>query len=94
MLSRIIELSLRHRGAVIAVWLVVAIAGILSFRTLPLDALGALLVTNTSGYMLASALSGRLMAALNTGTLLAGCCALAGLTLLATAPRHIAEALS
>lgn len=62
--------------------------------TLPLDALGALLVTNTSGYMLASALSGRLMAALNTGTLLAGCCALAGLTLLATAPRHIAEGLS
>lgn len=49
---------------------------------LPLDALGAFLVANTSGYMLASALSGRLMAALNTGTLLAGCCALAGLTLL------------
>ena len=38
MLSRIIELSLRHRGAVIAAWLVIAIAGLLSFRTLPLDA--------------------------------------------------------
>jgi fucose permease len=49
---------------------------------LPLDALGAFLVANTAGYMLASALSGRLMAALNTGVLMAGSCGLAGLALL------------
>lgn len=50
---------------------------------LPLDALGALLISNTGGYMLASALSGRLMARMNVGTLLAGGCGVAALALLA-----------
>lgn len=49
---------------------------------LPLDALGAFLVANATGYMLASAVSGRLIAALNTGTLIAGCGGLTGLALL------------
>jgi fucose permease len=49
---------------------------------LPIDALGAFLVANTAGYMLASAVSGRLIAALNTGALMAGCCGLTGLALL------------
>ncbi len=49
---------------------------------LPLDALGAFLVANTAGYMLASAVSGRLIAAINTGKLMAGCCGLTGLALL------------
>lgn len=48
---------------------------------LPPDALGVYLVANTISYVLASALSGRLLAKLNTGMLLAGCCALSGLTL-------------
>jgi fucose permease len=50
---------------------------------LPLDALGVFLIANTAGYMIASAVSGRLMAALNIGALMAGCCGLAGLALLA-----------
>jgi fucose permease len=49
---------------------------------LPLDALGAFLLANTAGYMLASAVSGRLIGALNTGALMAGCCGLTGLALL------------
>ncbi len=48
---------------------------------LPLDALGALLIANTLGYMLASALSGRLLARLGVARLLAGCFALATLAL-------------
>ena len=38
MLTRIVELSLRHRGVVIAAWAAIALAGILSFARLPLDA--------------------------------------------------------
>src|SRR3954471_1531946 len=58
-----------------------------SMRTtfgLPLDALGVLLIGNTTGYMIASAVSGRLMAIMNVGTLLAGGCGLAAAALLAT----------
>src|SRR6266540_2912584 len=51
---------------------------------LPLDALGVLLIGNTTGYMIASAVSGRLMALMNVGTLLAGGCGLAAAALLAT----------
>src|SRR3954447_19299943 len=51
---------------------------------LPLDALGVLLIGNTTGYMLASAVSGRLMALLNVGTLLAGGCGLGAGAMLAT----------
>lgn len=38
MLTKIIELALRHRWAVLAGWLTIAIAGVLSFRSLPIDA--------------------------------------------------------
>src|SRR5215213_10996111 len=58
-----------------------------SIRTtfgLPLDALGVLLIGNTTGYMIASAVSGRLMALLNVGILLAGGCGLAAAAMLAT----------
>src|SRR3954451_235323 len=58
-----------------------------SMRTtfgLPLDALGVLLIGNTTGYMIASAVSGRLMALMNVGTLLAVGCGLAAAALLST----------
>jgi len=38
MLTRIIDLCLRHRGAVIAAWAAIALSGILAFAHLPLDA--------------------------------------------------------
>lgn len=38
MLTKIIESALRHRWAVLIAWLAVAIAGVLSFRSLPIDA--------------------------------------------------------
>ncbi|ACL64430.1 heavy metal efflux pump, CzcA family [Anaeromyxobacter dehalogenans 2CP-1] len=38
MLTRIIDLSLRHRWLVLATWGAIAIAGLLSFRALPMDA--------------------------------------------------------
>ena len=38
MLSRILTLSLKHPWAVIALWAGIALAGVLSFRALPLDA--------------------------------------------------------
>lgn len=38
MLGRIIEWSLRHRAAVILAWIGIALAGVFSFRSLPLDA--------------------------------------------------------
>jgi cobalt-zinc-cadmium resistance protein CzcA len=38
MLERIIDFSLRNRGAVIAAWALVAFTGLLSFLSLPLDA--------------------------------------------------------
>jgi cobalt-zinc-cadmium resistance protein CzcA len=37
-LTKIIESALRHRWAVLIAWLAVAIAGVLSFRALPIDA--------------------------------------------------------
>jgi fucose permease len=50
---------------------------------LPVDALGAFLIANTAGYMLASAVSGRLMGLMSVGTLLAASCGLAALSLIA-----------
>src|SRR6188474_2826062 len=38
MLSRIIELSLRHRLAVVLAWSGIALAGVAAFRRLPIDA--------------------------------------------------------
>jgi heavy metal efflux system protein len=38
MLTKIIELALRHRWAVIGAWVAIALAGVLSFRALPIDA--------------------------------------------------------
>ena len=38
MLRRVIELSLRHRVIVILIWIGVAVAGVIAFRRLPLDA--------------------------------------------------------
>ncbi len=38
MLTRIIDGSLRHRWAVVGTWLAVVVAGVLSFRVLPIDA--------------------------------------------------------
>jgi heavy metal efflux system protein len=38
MLSRIIEVSLRHRLVVILIWLGVVVAGVIAFRRLPIDA--------------------------------------------------------
>jgi len=38
MLTRIIDLSLRHRWAVLAAWVAITLAGVLSFRDLPIDA--------------------------------------------------------
>ena len=48
----------------------------------PLDALGMLLVTGTSGYLVSSFFSGRLIARLGVGKLLALSCALTGAALL------------
>jgi fucose permease len=55
---------------------------------LPLDALGALLVTTTTGYVAASFASGRLLARINVGALLAASCLATAVALLgyATAP--------
>jgi fucose permease len=49
---------------------------------MPIDALGVLLISNTVGYMLASASSGRLIARLNVGVVLALSCCIAALSLL------------
>src|SRR6186997_2378562 len=49
---------------------------------LPLDALGALLFTSTSGYVLSSFLSGRILARVTIGTLLAASCLLTATSLL------------
>ena len=38
MLTRIIDWSLRHRWAVVGTWIAVVVAGVLSFRALPIDA--------------------------------------------------------
>ncbi len=38
MLTRIIDRSLRHRWAVVGTWLAIVVAGVLSFRVLPIDA--------------------------------------------------------
>ncbi len=38
MLTRIIDWSLRHRSAVVGTWLAIVVAGVLSFRVLPIDA--------------------------------------------------------
>ena len=51
---------------------------------LPQDALGALLIASTAGYMIASAVSGRLLALMGGGILLALSCCVAGIALLAT----------
>src|SRR6266508_2150369 len=51
---------------------------------LPLDALGVLLIGNTTGYMLASAVSGRLMSLMSVGTMLALSCCVAAVSLLAS----------
>jgi fucose permease len=48
---------------------------------LPLDALGALLVASTAGYVASSAASGRLLARMGVGTLLAASCAMTALAL-------------
>jgi fucose permease len=44
------------------------------FFHLPLDALGALLVTFTTGYLLSSCSSGRILACINVGSLLTLSC--------------------
>src|SRR5437868_11069978 len=49
---------------------------------LGLDALGLLLATFASGYFVASALSGRVLERFGIGTVLAGSCALTGISLL------------
>ncbi len=49
---------------------------------LPLDALGALLVASTTGYLTSSFLSGRLIARLGVGRVLAASCAATGLGLI------------
>ena len=59
-----------------------------SMRTtfvLPLDAVGALFVTFTSGYVIASFASGWLMSRMRVGTLLAASCLLTGVSLLSYA---------
>jgi cobalt-zinc-cadmium resistance protein CzcA len=38
-LTRIIDFSLRHRWAVLAAWVAIGVAGVLSFRALPMDAI-------------------------------------------------------
>ncbi len=56
-----------------------------SIRTsfsIPLDAMGMLLITVTSGYLVSSFFSGRLISRLGVGRLLIGSCALTGLALI------------
>ena len=60
----------------------VAWPAIRSTFDLRLDALGALLVTFTAGYLASSFSSGRLLARINVGTLLALSCAATGVSLL------------
>lgn len=50
--------------------------------SLPLDALGMLLITGTTGYLISSFFNGKLIARLGVGGLLAASCALTGLALL------------
>jgi fucose permease len=52
------------------------------FFHLPLDALGALLVTFTTGYLLSSCSSGRILARVNVGSLLALSCLATAVSLL------------
>jgi fucose permease len=60
----------------------VAWPSIRAFFSLPLDALGALLVLFTGGYLLSSFSSGRLLAHMRVGSLLALSCVATGLSLL------------
>lgn len=60
----------------------VAWPSIRAYFTLPLDALGALLVLFTSGYLLSSFSSGRLLMHLNVGSLLALSCLATAVSLL------------
>jgi fucose permease len=50
--------------------------------SIPLDAMGMLLITSTSGYLVSSFFSGRLIARLGVGRLLIASCALTGLALI------------
>ena len=50
--------------------------------SVPLDALGLLLIVSTSGYLISSFFSGQLIARMGVGRLLAASCALTGLALL------------
>ncbi len=50
--------------------------------SIPLDAMGMLLITATSGYLVSSFFSGRLIARLGVGRLLIASCALTGLALI------------
>ena len=50
--------------------------------SLPLDALGALLVASTTGYLISSSLSGTLIARMGVGRVLLASCAVTGLALL------------
>jgi fucose permease len=61
------------------------------FLGVPLDALGALLIATTTGYVVSSGASGRVLRSMNLGALLAVSCALtaAGLLGYAVAPRWI-----
>ena len=60
----------------------VAWPSIRSDFSLPLDALGALLVASTTGYLISSSLSGALIASMGVGRVLLASCALTGLALL------------
>jgi len=60
----------------------VAWPSIRTFFNLPLDALGALLVMFTTGYLLSSSSSGRILARLNVGLLLALSCLATAVSLL------------
>jgi fucose permease len=60
----------------------VAWPSIRGFFALPLDALGALLILTTIGYVTSSFSSGRLLRRMNLGTVLAASCALTGAGLL------------
>jgi fucose permease len=60
----------------------VAWPSIRGFFHLPLDALGALLVTFTTGYLLSSCSSGRILARVNVGSLLALSCLATAVSLL------------
>jgi fucose permease len=60
----------------------VAWPSIRAFFNLPLDALGALLVMFTAGYLLSSFISGRILARINVGSLLALSCLATAVSLL------------